>query len=71
MGGIANFTYLPASMHPNEVFVTDTGTGNTLLDAFTKHFYPEMSFDKDADIASKGVVNDQLLEVLKNNTNWF
>lgn len=67
MGGIANFTYLPASMHPNEVFVTDTGTGNTLLDAFTKHFYPEMSFDKDADIASKGVVNDQLLEILKNN----
>lgn len=29
MGGIANFTYLPASMNPEEVFVTDTGPGNT------------------------------------------
>lgn len=67
MGGIANFTYLPESMNPNEVFVTDTGTGNTLLDAFVKHFYQEKSFDKDAEIASKGILNQSLLDTLKNN----
>ncbi|MEO0059404.1 MAG: hypothetical protein RLZZ312_1051 [Bacteroidota bacterium] len=67
MGGIANFTYLPESMNPNEVFVTDTGTGNTLLDAFVKHFYPKKSFDKDAEIASKGILNLCLLDTLKNN----
>ena len=33
MGGIANFTYLPGSQEANEVFTTDTGPGNTLLDA--------------------------------------
>ncbi len=65
MGGIANFTYLPASMNPEEVFVTDTGTGNTLLDAFVKYFFPNLSYDKDAEIASKGIVNDKLLQVLK------
>jgi anhydro-N-acetylmuramic acid kinase len=31
MYGIANFTYLISNMNPEEVFVTDTGTGNTLI----------------------------------------
>ena len=67
MGGIANFTYLPATMNPEEVFVTDTGTGNTLIDAFTRHYFPEKSYDKDAEIARKGRVNEALLQVLKTN----
>jgi anhydro-N-acetylmuramic acid kinase len=67
MGGIANFTYLPASMNPQEVFVTDTGTGNTLIDAFTRKFFPEKNYDKDAEIASQGSVNQTLLEKLKAN----
>ena len=65
MGGIANFTYLPATMNPEEVFVTDTGTGNTLIDAFTRHYFPEKSYDKDAEIARKGNVIQVLLQVLK------
>ncbi|KAF2516611.1 anhydro-N-acetylmuramic acid kinase [Flavobacterium foetidum] len=68
MGGIANFTYLPASQNANEVFVTDTGTANTLIDIFTKHFFPEKSFDKDAVIAKKGIVNQELLKELKSDT---
>ncbi len=67
MGGIANFTFLPESMNPEAVFVTDTGTGNTLLDAFTKHFFPNLAFDKDAEIAQKGNVDQALLQELKNN----
>ena len=65
MGGIANFTYLPATMNPEEVFVTDTGTGNTLIDAFTRLYFPEKSYDKDAEIARQGKVNQALLESLK------
>ncbi len=65
MGGIANFTYLPATMNPEEVFVTDTGTGNTLIDAFTRHYFPEKAYDKDAEIARQGSVNQALLEELK------
>jgi anhydro-N-acetylmuramic acid kinase len=65
MGGIANFTYLPATMNPEEVFVTDTGTGNTLIDAFTRHYFPEKAYDKDAEIARQGFVNQALLDELK------
>jgi anhydro-N-acetylmuramic acid kinase len=65
MGGIANFTFLPASHNANETFVTDTGTGNTLIDLFTKKYYPEKSYDKDAEIARQGTINQLLLENLK------
>jgi anhydro-N-acetylmuramic acid kinase len=65
MGGIANFTYLPASLNAEEVFVTDTGTANTLIDIFTKHYFPEKSYDKDAEIAKSGIVNQELLKTLK------
>ena len=65
MGGIANFTYLPASLDASEVFVTDTGTGNTLLDAFVRRFYPEKAYDKNAEIARRGHVLPDLLTTLK------
>ncbi len=67
MGGIANFTYLPSSLDASEVFVTDTGPGNTLLDAFTKHYFPEKSYDKNAEIALAGKVIPELLAALKEN----
>lgn len=65
LGGIANFTYLPSTMNSEDVFVTDTGTGNTLIDAFTRLHFPEMSYDKDAAIAKKGQVNQSLLSQFK------
>jgi anhydro-N-acetylmuramic acid kinase len=61
MGGIANFTYLPGSLEAQDVFVTDTGTGNTLLDAFTRLNFPTMAYDKDAAIARQGQANKELL----------
>lgn len=67
IGGIGNFTFLPKNQNPEHVFVTDTGTGNTLIDAFVKLHFPEMSYDKDAQIARKGKINPDLLEALKNN----
>lgn len=65
MGGIANFTFLPSNHNPEEVFVTDTGTGNTLIDAFTRLSFPDKAYDKNAAIAKKGTVNLSLLEALK------
>jgi len=65
MGGIANFTYLPSNHNPEEVFVTDTGTGNTLIDAFTRLSFPDKAYDKDAEIAKRGTVNIALLKALK------
>lgn len=67
MGGIANFTYLPENTNPEEVFVTDTGTGNTLIDACIRQFYPGKSFDKNAEISRTGSVNKMLLNALKSN----
>jgi anhydro-N-acetylmuramic acid kinase len=65
MGGIANFTHLPKSADPAQVFTTDTGTGNTLLDAIVQQEYPSMSFDTDAKLASSGKVSQDLLAALK------
>lgn len=64
MGGIANFTYLPGSMDPGQVFVTDTGPGNTLIDACSQQYFG-MPYDKDAAFALKGRVIVELLDALK------
>jgi 1,6-anhydro-N-acetylmuramate kinase len=65
MGGIANFTWLPASMAPDAVFVTDTGPGNTLLDALARAHDPKLAYDKDAALARQGNVSAALLATLK------
>lgn len=68
IGGIANFTYLPASCKLSEVLSTDTGPGNTIMDAYMRaHF--NLPYDKDGLIASKGIVNENLLKALL--SNWF
>lgn len=65
IGGISNFTFLPANRNPSQIIVTDTGTGNTLIDNFVKMYFLEKAFDKDAEIAKKGTVNQGLLLSLK------
>jgi anhydro-N-acetylmuramic acid kinase len=65
IGGISNFTFLPANNDFNAVFATDTGPGNTIIDAFVqKHF--GIPYDKDAGIASKGKLHSELLDRLCN-----
>ena len=65
MGGIANFTFLPGDLNAAGVFVTDTGPGNTLLDAFAREYF-QAEYDKDALFAKQGTVNEGLLTSLKN-----
>lgn len=64
MGGIANFTYLPKNLDASKVFTTDTGPGNTLIDAFARKFFGK-PFDENGEIASKGKINTELLRFLK------
>lgn len=64
IGGIANYTYLSGDLDASKIFSTDTGPGNTLMDAFVqKHF--NKSYDEGAAIAKEGAVNNDLLFALK------
>ena len=64
MGGIANYTYLPGSLDANKIFSTDTGPGNTIMDALMQKEYPGTYFDEGAAIAKQGTVNEVLLKAL-------
>jgi anhydro-N-acetylmuramic acid kinase len=65
MGGIANFTYLSAGCGLEQVFSTDTGTGNTLMDAYIRKYFAPLAYDKDGAIAGAGEINAALLSELK------
>ena len=64
MGGIANFTYLPKTLDASKVFTTDTGPGNTLIDAVARKFFGK-AFDENGEIANSGKINMSLLKSLK------
>jgi anhydro-N-acetylmuramic acid kinase len=65
MGGIANFTILPYSDRNDQpVFTTDTGPGNTLIDAYMRKYF-DLPYDHDGEIAKQGTVNEALLNTLK------
>jgi len=65
IGGIANFTWLPAKNSPKQSPVTtDTGPGNTLIDAATREYF-SMEYDEESRIAQKGIVDENLLTMLK------
>ncbi|MET4076330.1 anhydro-N-acetylmuramic acid kinase [Hymenobacter sp. UYCo722] len=65
LGGIANFTYLPhASGDATTAFSTDTGPGNTLLDATIRAHRPALAYDEDGRLALAGRVHAGLLAEL-------
>lgn len=66
MGGIANYTYLPGSGRADDVFTTDTGPGNTLLDAFTRLYFNK-PYDENGSLAATGTIHEGLLGALKDN----
>ena len=63
MGGIANFTYLPGSLDASVVFTTDTGPGNTILDAYARLFTGQ-PYDENGQLAASGQVSAALLSAL-------
>ena len=68
IGGIANFTYLPGDNNPSDIFSTDVGPGNTMMDAYVQQHFPGKYFDENASIALQGNVDAALLSALKEHT---
>ncbi|MBW4891748.1 anhydro-N-acetylmuramic acid kinase [Mucilaginibacter sp. HMF5004] len=63
IGGISNFTYLPADGDGRRVMCSDIGPGNTLIDAACKKYF-DRDYDKNSEIAFSGQVNHPLLNAL-------
>ena len=64
IGGIANFTLLPSGQVFEHVMVTDTGPGNTMMDAYMKKHF-NRPFDINGEMAAKGKIHTPLLKALK------
>ena len=67
IGGIANFTRLSGNLDGSEVVSTDTGPGNTLMDAYIQQNFTGKYYDDQSAIANLGQVNELLLAGLKKN----
>jgi anhydro-N-acetylmuramic acid kinase len=65
MGGIANLTYLPLTADSTQVFSSDIGPGNTIMDAYVHRYFAPLHYDKDSAIARQGKVNFALLNALQ------
>ena len=65
IGGIANYTYLPAKANFTEIEGTDTGPGNMLLDGIVSILSNgRLNFDQDGEWAKEGKVSEEFLEEL-------
>lgn len=78
IGGIANFTYLPANTNFNSVVSADSGPGNTIMDALIQHTnslnvsddlpveLPQTTkpYDSNGSFAAKGNIDDSLLNIM-------
>jgi anhydro-N-acetylmuramic acid kinase len=61
IGGIANFTAIPAGARANDVVAFDTGPGNMVIDAVTEKLFG-MRFDRGGRIAASGEVLEDVLD---------
>jgi anhydro-N-acetylmuramic acid kinase len=63
IGGIANFTVIPAGAKPEQVFGFDTGPGNMIIDGLVRHFTKgKKTYDAGGRWAAKGRVIEPLLD---------
>jgi anhydro-N-acetylmuramic acid kinase len=63
IGGIANFTVIPARAKPQDVFGFDTGPGNMVIDGLVRQFTRGRKlFDAGGRMAARGTVLRPLLE---------
>jgi anhydro-N-acetylmuramic acid kinase len=70
IGGIGNYTWLPADNQKGlGPFTTDTGPGNTLIDSLAKTCF-QKPYDEDGQIAASGKINRKLLRALLEDP-WF
>jgi len=65
IGGIANVTVLPPNPRLGDVYAFDTGPGNMMIDEAVRILTRgELQYDVDGGLASRGTVDEQLLEKL-------
>ncbi|MBN9663914.1 MAG: anhydro-N-acetylmuramic acid kinase [Acidobacteria bacterium] len=65
IGGIANITWLPAGLGPEEVVAFDTGPGNMVVDQLVAHYTKgKLMFDRDGAIAAEGLVHPEIVAEL-------
>jgi anhydro-N-acetylmuramic acid kinase len=65
IGGIANFTVIPAAAAPEQVLGFDTGPGNMIIDGLVRHFTGgKKSYDAGGRWAARGRVIEPLLDEL-------
>jgi anhydro-N-acetylmuramic acid kinase len=63
IGGIANFTAIPAGALPNQVIAFDSGPGNMVIDAVTQRLFGK-PYDRDGRIASSGAVLERVISAV-------
>ena len=66
IGGISNVTLLPAGCSRDDIKAFDVGPGNVLIDYAMKVLY-NRPYDESGNIAKKGAIIPELLELLKDN----
>ncbi len=66
IGGISNFTLLKSNEAFESILSTDTGPGNTLMDQYVSANFENQHYDKNAEIALEGKVDETLLKALLN-----
>lgn len=66
IGGIANFTYLPGNLNAEQIFSTDVGPGNTIMDAVVQSYFKDKYFDENGELAAQGVYSPTLVDALLN-----
>lgn len=63
IGGIGNYTFLPQDENLDHILLTDTGPGNTMMDAAMLHYFGK-DYDEGGRIARSGKLNQELWQRL-------
>ena len=64
IGGIGNVTVVPPVGQLDGVRAFDTGPGVAVIDAVTRRFFPDLSYDVDGKIAASGRVIDTVVDAV-------
>jgi anhydro-N-acetylmuramic acid kinase len=62
IGGIGNVTVVPPGGQLDGVRAFDTGPGVAVIDAVTRRFFPDLSFDVDGNVAASGRAIDSVVD---------
>ncbi len=65
LGGICNYTELPAGCRPQQIQGGDYGPCNLLIDGLVQKCFPGRRYDRDGEIAASGRPNDFVDRVLR------